>query len=527
MKQYICKSCKFTTYHKSEFDRHLLTQKHLKNSLSNGIIRDVELPIISSSSIISEIEKFECSDCRISFPTEKLLNKHTGICPVSLQLKMLKKDMENMALEKDKVILKLEKELEVTKKTLELKDKFHDDLNTIKDEAHEFKIEALEANSLHIDKENDYHKNLLTTSMDKQTKIATSAIKLLQQHFPNAPRLEAPKEYDSFWEETDYGEREFMFTLSTWTANRSLHEHVGEKILKFIKKKDPSQQSAWALDPSRLNCAEMEDDWITDKKGDNLKEKIIQPFVDDLKERVRKIQQSGKLDVNEMTGKAMTLIHSPKFIRQILTYVCARIHIDREGRLKGGKNEGRFITYVEKDDEKEEEKEETPKKEIKSVQQKDDSETDTNDSPYTEPFGFRDSDSDTIACYKQSPKTRKEPKKEKPKKKSPKKTTKKEPPKKKSITDTDNYHPEKDVYKNDPTMHLRADETDTETVSPIRPYTKEEEAHLKKWVEDRKKGIGYKDEEDEGKEIVIIDKKPKKASKEKSKEKPKKKVKKV
>ena len=510
MKRYNCKPCIYSTFHKGAFEKHLLTQKHQQ-----------KCTFLQSSKIVEEhdIQKefVECSECHMFFESEELLQKHLQDCSVVLKLKIAK-------LENDS----LKKELEFTKKELEIRSKCHNDIDAVKEEAFEFKLEALEANSQHIDKENDYHKNLLTTSMDKQTKIATSAIKLLQQHFPNAPRLEAPKEYDSFWEESEYGDREFMFTLSTWTANRSLHEHVGEKILKFIKKKDPSQQSAWALDPSRLNCAEMEDDWITDKKGDNLTEKIIKPFVDDLKERVRKIQQSGKLDVNEMTGKAMTLIHSPKFIRQILTYICARIHIDREGRLKSGKNEGRFITYVEKDEDGAEKKAVEKKvepKEKPAPEKVDDSETVTEDIPYVNPIGFTDSDDDFIASYKQSPKR---PKKSEKKKEPPKKKTiappKKETPKKKSFYEEQNYDPAKDKLRNDPDYNSQTENSESD-FSPMRPYTKEEEAHLKKWVDDRKKGIGYKDEDEERaeeKEIVIFDKKTKKAHKEKSKKKVKK-----
>ena len=344
MKSYSCKPCDYFTFNKNDFEKHSQTKKHLTNCPEQ---------VIPSKSR----KLFECINCHASFESEDLLTKHGENCLITLRIKimMLEKDKEKSDLQKEKLELKLESAL----KELDLRSKFHEDIDRQKERTIDF-----------IEGENKYHKDSLDKQSNAVNKITSSAIKFLQQHCPNAPRLEAPENYDSLWEDL-VKKNKFLKEVSAWNANNHLDERLSERLLKIYKKEDAKDQSLWGLDTSRSNYAEKEDDWTIDKKGVNLKEKIIKPFVDDLYQRVRDEYEAGIEDsfLEGLCGSLITTLVGDNewLIQSILKKMCASLYLDKEGKMKNGK----YLTYVEpKDKEKKEDDKKTDKKHNKKHNKK-------------------------------------------------------------------------------------------------------------------------------------------------------------
>lgn len=378
MKQYNCKPCGFVTYNKTDFDRHLHTKRHAVKCPD-----DVPEKISST-----EPKQFECINCHTFLETGEKLDKHMDNCPVILRIKLIES-------EKDKEVLKVK--LENALKELELSNRFHKDI------VHEKDLVVVEKdNTIGIIKEeNKYHKDSLDKQVNTVNQITTGAIKYLQQHCPNAPRLEAPKDYDAVWEELE--EKKLLLkNVCTWASNKDLALRLSEKLLSIYKKKDATQQSLWGVDSSRNNYAEMEEDWIIDKEGAKIREKIIIPFIDDLWERVSNEYDNGgnkyPLVSNLFPNVKFALDGSgrEKLIKKMLRHMCGELYLNKDGKKKNGK----FLTYVgpkKEEDESVEEpvdsdksvqkdkKKPTPKSQKKAIKKEPESEpyhsTDSSDHP--------------------------------------------------------------------------------------------------------------------------------------------------
>src|SRR5690606_6874440 len=74
--------------------------------------------------------------------------------------------------------------------------------------------------------------------------------------------------------------------------HKRLHHYIADLIVRYYKKKDPSQQSFWNCDSSRLNYIIMSQinnkkkNWIQDKKGVMITEEIIKSFLDLIMEEI-------------------------------------------------------------------------------------------------------------------------------------------------------------------------------------------------------------------------------------------------
>ena len=269
------------------------------------------------------------------FDNEDQLHKHIDNCPVTLRIKLIES-------EKDKEVLKAK--LENALKELELSNRFHKDIDSQKE-----RLVLEKDNTIDIIKEeNKYHKSSLDKQVNTVNQITTGAIKYLQQHCPNAPRLEAPDDYDSVWEELE--EKKLLLkNVCTWASNKDLALRLVEKLIVIYKKKDKTEQSLWGLDSSRINYAEMEDDWIIDKEGAKIREKIIIPFIDDLWGRVKDEYTNGgdryPLVKNFFADVKYALDGSgrEKLIKKMLKSMCGELYLNKEGKTKNGK----FLTYIE------------------------------------------------------------------------------------------------------------------------------------------------------------------------------------
>jgi hypothetical protein len=82
---------------------------------------------------------------------------------------------------------------------------------------------------------------------------------------------------------------------------KSLHKHIGEAIVKAYKEEDPSDQSFHTTDVSRLNYVVMtaigtKREWIQDKGGIKISDKIIDPIMEKISELVEEFIDNVKND---------------------------------------------------------------------------------------------------------------------------------------------------------------------------------------------------------------------------------------
>jgi hypothetical protein len=112
----------------------------------------------------------------------------------------------------------------------------------------------------------------------------------LQQNYPNAPHLESIIEPEKI--KYDQHDDEFIDALVYNYNNKILDKYIGDFLIKCYKKDDPSKQSMWSSDISRLTyvikelLSNNQSIWNHDYKGIKIKEYIIRPLLRYIKEYV-------------------------------------------------------------------------------------------------------------------------------------------------------------------------------------------------------------------------------------------------
>jgi len=96
-KNYYCKYCNHLTSHKSKFDRHLLTAKHIKNVNGN---------VLETHMSKKDINTFTCKKCNKEFLSRSGLWKHNKNCKVEL-LEVSNDNSNNQLPISNDVIMKL------------------------------------------------------------------------------------------------------------------------------------------------------------------------------------------------------------------------------------------------------------------------------------------------------------------------------------------------------------------------------------------------------------------------------------
>ena len=226
-----CLDCNYKSDNKSNFNKHLNSKYHKKK---------IERKLVKSKIDNRDIKKFICEYCDTSFSKAYNLTRHTKTCN-----------------QKDFKI----RELKLTVQFLEKE------------------VKML--------KENNNNNNSVT-NINNNKNIYISVMNFAQNNYSNAPQLLKFDNCDQIKEEDP--DRNLVGALTYNYNNDCLHKYLGNFVIKNYKKDDPSQQSVWASDASRLNyivkelMANKESIWINDPKGQRVKKYIIDPllkYVDD------------------------------------------------------------------------------------------------------------------------------------------------------------------------------------------------------------------------------------------------------
>ncbi len=149
-----------------------------------------------------------------------------------------------------------------------------------------------------VELENEYLKKELSIVKQQNTELKTyidnnklnptykvSVKNYVQQNYPDAPALEPISDYSKL----EYEDNEFIDTL-TYNHNHScLHKYLGDFIIKYYKKENPSEQSLWSSDTARLTyvikelLANKKSSWNHDYKGVKTKDYIVNPLLNYVK----------------------------------------------------------------------------------------------------------------------------------------------------------------------------------------------------------------------------------------------------
>lgn len=169
----------------------------------------------------------------------------------------------------------------------------------------------------------------------------------IQQKYPNAPALKGIDDYSLLV----YKDYKLMDTLVYNYDNNNLHKYLGNFIIAYYKKDDPSKQAMFTTDPSRLTyiiselLANKKSVWNHDYKGTKIKEYILMPLLGYIREcideffgsiEIKKSKINDISDIESQFGyrrtvaKIAEVIDNNILIDDILKYIAPYFCIDRE-----------------------------------------------------------------------------------------------------------------------------------------------------------------------------------------------------
>lgn len=316
MTKYKCDICNYSTYQKGHYNKHLSTSKHKKNVSNNPQIihqKPQIIPIESTNNnlITQTVQKsahlYECNGCGNSFKQMCHLSRHIKVCPKLFDIKIVHEEKINCVkkeydtkneqqrvdyeLKIKNIIMEYELKLKNTENLLKNseieKESFKETIKLMK--KYEGKIQnEIKDTKLLLTKENDYKQDLLKES-GSIIKTTTNALNYVKLHFKKAPPLKMLEDF-SFLVPDD-NDKKFCADMVSKYMSGELCNHIGEIIVKQCRTDDPNHQSIWNSDCSRLTylvrkLINDKVEWVTDNKGKGVKENIVNPIVNYIKEQI-------------------------------------------------------------------------------------------------------------------------------------------------------------------------------------------------------------------------------------------------
>ena len=281
---YKCELCKYETGRKFCFDKHLESKKHIdksndtnkqpivpnrtKNTIeytNNNINMDDFCNDHNSNCNVTELV---CNYCHTQFTRKSSLLRHQdGRC-------------------KEKIKYDASKELEI--------ERLQNENKQLKSQNKELKKYSTKTET-----ELEYFKELFKET-SKSNKTSPSTITYVLNNYQDAPPLLCLDDYSQL---NDSKNMDLVEVLIHHQENNKLDHFIGDYLIGEYKKTDPSEQSIWNSDTTRLTYIIKEvlksnkSNWRVDKKGVKTKEYIIDPLLSYIKPLIKEytIQQSYEL----------------------------------------------------------------------------------------------------------------------------------------------------------------------------------------------------------------------------------------
>lgn len=197
-------------------------------------------------------------------------------------------------------------------------------------------------------------KNRLINNAGFLADKSLSTIQILSKHMNDAPRLEPLESYRHLI--TNEGNEEYKVgdIIVYYHRKGALHEYLGNIIIDEYKKDNPKIQSIWNSDTSRLTYfirdivgEDRKMEWITDKKGVKVKEKVIMPLLNHVRDELRIYSmQLGELTDMEPAKfdrmrDSATIIHmigskkdSSILANKINQFIAGHFYLDKKNAMK-------------------------------------------------------------------------------------------------------------------------------------------------------------------------------------------------
>lgn len=292
--KHICKTCNYQSNDKSNFNRHMNSSSHSK--LTQRIDTSV-----NSKRLVKTI----CSNCNETFSSPSSLSRHKNKYCKTNQINLeshINQVNQINKINNENHNLDIKKQVE---ECVQTQIKLHELQETIKKKEIEIENKFLKQQIMEL-------KEFINSGKAAPTYNSISIKKYIQQNYSDAPPLKSLTDYsklkyekndnscedysqntdDEINENDGDNEDDFVSTLSYNYNNKNLHKYLGDFIIKYYKKEDPSQQSMWASDTSRLTyiikelLSTNESIWNHDYKGIKTKKYIINPLLKYIKECV-------------------------------------------------------------------------------------------------------------------------------------------------------------------------------------------------------------------------------------------------
>jgi len=289
-----------------------LTKKHIEkvnNDLKISQIYPIDIPISVNNPV-----KFVCDFCNTQFTKPCNLSRHRNNC----SLKKQSNDNFNIQLS------------ELNNKIAELNIKLNNQSNESTIKLNDYvKMLDQKDETISVLKSEVAHLKSIVNNTGSIIKTSVSTMAYVINNYRDAPALESLKDYSAIQYEND--NTEFIENLIYEHNNNKLHIYISDFIIKTYKKDDPSKQSLWNSDTSRLTYLVREIitnnkvDWKIDKKGIKTTKFIIDPILEYIDEQVRSYVEAYEVDhrisAKEAEKQMMKLKSGMEIIKNIETKV--------------------------------------------------------------------------------------------------------------------------------------------------------------------------------------------------------------
>lgn len=286
-----CELCEYLTTNKSNYNKHMKSRRHADKFKQE-----------------QDDDKYICKYCNKQFSKYYNLSRHDAICLTKI------KEMEAKLLEYRHLMKMAELEIELK------------------------------------------YANQKISDLENNITYKISVKNYVQQNYPEAPALLPLPDYSAitYDEDTEVVDDDFISTLVYNYNNNCLHKYFGDFIIKYYRTEDPSQQSVWSSDISRLTYVVKEllsnnkSIWNHDYKGVKTKEYIVLPLLNYIKLYIDKFwidnldsfkhfkgaNTLGKLQNTYNTiYKIKNDIESDVLSNDIIRYIAPYFRINRDDKL--------------------------------------------------------------------------------------------------------------------------------------------------------------------------------------------------
>lgn len=318
---YICETCKYSSQKKSNFDKHLLTNKHLTlmsyvNGSKNGLLQKA---CRSSGKIqkVATFDKYICKFCQNAYSTSRSMSKHMKACQIRTSILDKYDDL------KEKYDLVVSDKERLEEKCEELYSKYNESRDDLIVNLKRYKPNP----NLYTFVDGNF---LDTLPLEK---IKPDEV----------PQLEFLKKILKMKD----GDLELCEVSQHHILHETSDEFVGKFLVKKYQNKDKSKQQFFNTDYSRLTYLVRDlvngvPTWRIDKKGVIVSDKVIDPILEFLRDHLsdfsqkylnmsmKKYEHKEFIERNHRLLKMITNIDNGTTRKKILQYIASFFRHDKD-----------------------------------------------------------------------------------------------------------------------------------------------------------------------------------------------------